>query len=76
MGFDRIIPGHQASGAPQTSAALKQTEGYLERFDSEVAKAKKSAPLIATMKASYPELKAELFLQLGSQVQTGELKWQ
>ncbi|MGE0322979.1 MAG: MBL fold metallo-hydrolase [Polyangiaceae bacterium] len=76
MGFDRIIPGHQAADAPQTSAALAQTEGYLERFDAEVAKVKKSGPLIAAMKASYPDLKAELFLQLGSQVQTGELKWQ
>lgn len=75
MGFDRIVPGHQAVGAPQTAAALKQTAGYLERFGREVAKAKKSGPLIAAMKASYPELKAELFLQLGSQVQTGELEW-
>ncbi|MCA9634282.1 MAG: MBL fold metallo-hydrolase [Myxococcales bacterium] len=76
LGFERIVPGHQAEGAPQTVAAVKQTAGYLERFDSEVAKATKSGPLIAAMQASYPELKALLFLQLGSQVQTGELKWQ
>jgi len=74
-----VVPGHylpNADGsAPYTIASVKFTRGYLKAFETEAAKAKDSAALIAAMKKRYPKLEDASSLELGARVIKGEMKW-
>ncbi|MDQ0705419.1 glyoxylase-like metal-dependent hydrolase (beta-lactamase superfamily II) [Pseudomonas sp. W3I7] len=68
-----VIPGHYLGNPTLKSVAF--TADYIKAFDSETAKAKDSAALIAAMKKRYPNLKDESSLELGAKVAKGEMKW-
>ncbi len=74
-----VVPGHylpNADGsAPCTLASVKFTRGYLQAFETEAAKAKDSAALIAAMTRRYPKLEGASSLELGAKVIKGEMKW-
>ncbi|SEJ28831.1 Glyoxylase, beta-lactamase superfamily II [Variovorax sp. OK212] len=74
-----VVPGHylpNANGsAPYSPASVKFTRGYLKAFETEAAKAKDSAALIAAMKKRYPTLEDASSLELGAKVIKGEMKW-
>jgi glyoxylase-like metal-dependent hydrolase (beta-lactamase superfamily II) len=70
-----VVPGHFAAGAPQTLESVKFTRDYLKTFETEAAKAKTSAELIAAMKAHYPQLGDASSLELSAKVVKGEMKW-
>lgn len=68
-----VIPGHYL-GTP-TVQSVAFTADYIKAFDTETAKAKDSAALIAAMKKRYPNLADESSLELGAKVAKGEMKW-
>jgi glyoxylase-like metal-dependent hydrolase (beta-lactamase superfamily II) len=74
-----VVPGHylpNADGsAPYSLASVKFTRSYLQAFETEAAKAKDSAALIAAMKKRYPKLEDASSLELGAKVIKGEMKW-
>ncbi len=74
-----VVPGHylpDANGsAPYSPASVKFTRDYLKAFETEAAKAKDSAALIAAMKQRYPKLEDTSSLELGAKVIKGEMKW-
>jgi glyoxylase-like metal-dependent hydrolase (beta-lactamase superfamily II) len=74
-----VVPGHylpNANGsAPYSPASVKFTRDYLKAFETEAAKAKDSAALIAAMKKRYPTLEDASSLELGAKVIKGEMKW-
>jgi glyoxylase-like metal-dependent hydrolase (beta-lactamase superfamily II) len=70
-----VVPGHMTPSAAMGPAALAYTRDYLLAFETELAKAKDSAALIAAMSARYPGAGMEVALQIGAKVATGEMKW-
>ncbi len=74
-----VVPGHylpNADGsAPSTLASVNFTRAYLQAFETEAAKAKDSAALIAAMKKRYPKLEDASSLELSAKVIKGEMKW-
>ena len=74
-----VVPGHyepNADGsAPYSVASVKFTRAYLQAFETEAAKAKDSAALIAAMQKRYPKLTHASSLELGAKVIKGEMKW-
>lgn len=74
-----VVPGHylpNADGsAPYTLASVTFTRGYLQAFETEAAKAKDSAALVAAMTKRYPKLEGASTLELGAKVIKGEMKW-
>lgn len=70
-----VVPGHMTPSAPTGSAALTYTRDYLLAFEEELAKAKDSAALIASMTGRYPDAGMGVALQMGAKVATGEMKW-
>lgn len=71
----RVIPGHSPAGAPQDGTALKWTQDYLARFETELPKAANAAALIATMQQAYPDAGLGIALDIGAKVNKGEMKW-
>jgi glyoxylase-like metal-dependent hydrolase (beta-lactamase superfamily II) len=71
----RVIPGHSRAGAAQDVTALKWTQDYLARFETELPKAGNAAALIATMQQAYPEAGLAIALDIGAKVNKGEMKW-
>jgi glyoxylase-like metal-dependent hydrolase (beta-lactamase superfamily II) len=71
----RIIPGHSRAGAPQDVTALKWTQDYLARFETELPQAANAAALIATMQQAYPDAGLGIALDIGAKVNKGEMKW-
>ncbi|MDW6002533.1 MBL fold metallo-hydrolase [Vibrio mangrovi] len=71
---ERVIPGHFVGSEPEGSKAAVFTRDYIQRFESELAKAKNSGQLIEAMKKAYPEFPAG-GLDIGAKVATGEMKW-
>ena len=74
-----VVPGHfepNADGSmPYSVASVKFTRSYLQAFETEAAKAKDSAPLVAAMKKRYPKLQHASSLELSAKVIKGEMKW-
>ncbi|WP_443943929.1 MBL fold metallo-hydrolase [Pedobacter sp. AW1-32] len=70
-----VIPGHMTANAACDTSAILFTQKYLQDFDVELAKYKKSADLIKVMDARYPNLEGKTSLELGAKVNTGEMKW-
>ncbi|MET3441225.1 glyoxylase-like metal-dependent hydrolase (beta-lactamase superfamily II) [Variovorax paradoxus] len=74
-----VVPGHfepNADGSmPYSVASVKFTRSYLQAFETEAAKAKDSAALIAAMKKRYPKLEHASSLELSAKVIKGEMKW-
>ena len=71
-GLERVVPGHQAAGADQTTAALGYTREYVAAFDEVATGAESSAPIIEAMQSRYPDAIGGFFLNYGAQVVTGE----
>jgi glyoxylase-like metal-dependent hydrolase (beta-lactamase superfamily II) len=74
-----VVPGHfepNADGSmPYSVASVKFTRSYLQTFETEAAKAKDSAALIAAMNKRYPKLQHAASLELSAKVIKGEMKW-
>lgn len=70
-----VVPGHMAPGTALDTGAIRYTREYLQRFDSEAAKAKTAAELIAAMKNAYPQAGLGIALDIGAKVNKGEMKW-
>jgi len=70
-----VVPGHMAPGTPLDSSSIRYTRDYLQRFDSEAAKAKNAAELIEAMKKAYPQAGLGIALDIGAKVNKGEMKW-
>ena len=64
-----------APGTPLDSSSIRYTRDYLQRFDSEAAKAKNAAELIEAMKKAYPQAGLGIALDIGAKVNKGEMKW-
>ncbi|MBC3465302.1 MBL fold metallo-hydrolase [Pseudomonas sp. RW10S2] len=70
-----VIPGHYLGQSSRSLDAVRFTAGYIRAFDSETAKARDAAALIAAMSKRYPNLADESSLELGAKVAKGEMKW-
>ncbi|WP_434595906.1 MBL fold metallo-hydrolase [Pseudomonas sp. R4-83] len=70
-----VIPGHYLGDSSRSLASVKFTADYIKAFDTETAKAKDSAALIAAMKRRYPSLGEESSLELSAKVAKGEMAW-
>lgn len=75
-----VIPAHYLGDAPEKDEAIDFTIEYLKTFEAALSEAdklesKKSEKVISIMKEAYPELPGESDLELGSQVNTGEMEW-
>ncbi len=70
-----VVPGHSLPGQPQDASQIAATGAYLERFESELAKAPNGAALIDTMKAAYPAAGLMPALEIGAKVNKGEMAW-
>ena len=70
-----VVPGHMLPGQKQDASQLADTQSYLTRFESELAKAPNSAALIESMKSAYPAAGLLVALEIGAKVNKGEMKW-
>lgn len=70
-----VIPGHYLGQSSRSLDAVRFTAGYIRAFDSEAAKARDAAALMAAMSKRYPNLADESSLELGAKVAKGEMKW-
>ncbi|MGV7208921.1 MBL fold metallo-hydrolase [Oxalobacteraceae bacterium A2-2] len=70
-----VIPGHMAAGTALDVSAVRYTRNYLQRFESEAAKARNSAELIAAMQQAYPQAGLGIALDIGAKVNKGEMQW-
>jgi len=70
-----VVPGHMLPGQKQDAAQLAYTQAYLNRFESELARARSSVTLIDAMKLAYPDAGLLVALDIGAKVNTGEMKW-
>ena len=70
------VPGHMRSGTAVDASAIAFTKAYLQTFEKNLAVSKTSTELIGAMKQSYPQLTdGAMSLDIGSKVNTGEMKW-
>ncbi|TXH36180.1 MAG: MBL fold metallo-hydrolase [Burkholderiaceae bacterium] len=70
-----VVPGHMAAGTALDASAIAYTQGYLQRFEAELAKASSGAELIKAMQAAYPQAGLGIALDIGAKVNKGEMKW-
>lgn len=73
-----VVPGHALPGADgklSTTQGVAFTRSYLKAFETEAARAKDSAALIAAMTKRYPALGEPSSLELSAKVIKGEMKW-
>ena len=70
-----VIPGHMLPGQRQDVSQIAYTRSYLDRYESELAKASNSAALIEAMKSAYPTAGLMVALEIGAKVNKGEMKW-
>ncbi len=70
-----VVPGHMSPGTAVDASAIRYTRDYLQRFDSEAAKATNAAELIAAMKKAYPQAGLGIALDIGAKVKKGEMQW-
>ncbi|MBB3230136.1 MBL fold metallo-hydrolase [Halomonas stenophila] len=70
-----VVPGHSLPDLPQDASQLAYTQEYLQRFETELAKADDSAALIEAMQDAYPQAGLGIALEIGAKVNTGEMQW-
>lgn len=70
-----VIPGHFIGNQPAGTQAIDFTSNYLVNLDTALAQYKDSTSVIATMKATYPDLSGEDSLETTAKVLTGEMPW-
>lgn len=70
-----VVPGHMLPAQKQDASQIAYTQAYLDRFETELAKAPSAAALIDSMKAAYPGAGLVVALDIGSKVNKGEMKW-
>lgn len=75
-----VIPGHYLGTRLPKDYAIDFTHSYLMTFEQALSEAKKqsskqSEKVISIMKSAYPALPGDSDLELGSQVNTGEMEW-
>lgn len=70
-----VVPGHVTQHSPLDVSNVIYTRDYLQAFETEAAKAKDSAALIAAMKKRYPDEAMPISLELGAKVAKGEMTW-
>ncbi|MBJ7537499.1 MBL fold metallo-hydrolase [Marinomonas transparens] len=70
-----VIPGHMTVDAKTDVSAVTYTQTYLKAFEEELAKVDNSADLIDAMTKLYPDAGLGVALQIGSKVNTNEMKW-
>ncbi|WP_319243385.1 MBL fold metallo-hydrolase [uncultured Propionivibrio sp.] len=72
---ETVVPGHMAPGTALDASAIRFTRAYLQRFDTEAAKARTGAELIEAMKTAYPGAGLGIALDIGAKVNKGEMPW-
>ncbi|WP_233076086.1 MBL fold metallo-hydrolase [Paraglaciecola chathamensis] len=70
-----VIPGHIVGNKPLTIQAVNFTRQYIQNFEAAAKASSNSSELIATMKASYPNIGGDSILALSAKVIMGEMKW-
>lgn len=70
-----VIPGHAQPGAPGGVDAVRYSQTYLQRFETELDRSADAKTLIATMQRLYPEAGLNIALDIGARVNKGEMKW-
>ena len=70
-----VVPGHSLPDLPQDASQVTYTQDYLQRFETELAKADDSAALIEAMQDAYPQAGLGIALEIGAKVSTGEMEW-
>jgi glyoxylase-like metal-dependent hydrolase (beta-lactamase superfamily II) len=75
LGPQRVIAGHSAGGQAQDASQIAYTQGYLERFEEELARAQDSTALTDVMKSCYPKAGLGIALDIGAKVNKGEMQW-
>ncbi|MFO1251157.1 MAG: MBL fold metallo-hydrolase [Inhella sp.] len=71
----RVIPGHSLPGQAQDLTAIRWSQDYLARFETELPQAANSAALIERLRAAYPQAGLSIALEIGAKVNKGEMKW-
>ncbi|WP_265945844.1 hypothetical protein [Dechloromonas sp. A34] len=70
-----VVPGHASAADKGGLDAVRYSKTYLQRYETELARAANAAELIATMKRLYPETGLGIALDIGAKVNKGEMKW-
>jgi len=70
-----VVPGHAGAADKGGLEAVRYSKTYLQRYESELARAANAAELIAAMKRQYPEAGLGIALDIGAKVNKGEMKW-
>ena len=70
-----IIPAHKRDDSELNISSLKYTKEYIISYETVLSHAKTSGELITKMKELYPNATFGAALELGSKVNTGEMKW-
>jgi len=70
-----LIPGHYLGKPTFNLDDLRFTRDYLNDLDAELASARDSQALIATMTRKYPDLLDASSLELSAKVLKGEMQW-
>ena len=75
-----MIPGHYSGNLLKKDYAVDFTLNYLKTVEQALGEAKnqdskQSEKVISTIEAAYPALSGDTSLQIGSKVNTGEMKW-
>ncbi|MFP3595425.1 MBL fold metallo-hydrolase [Chryseobacterium sp. SIMBA_029] len=70
-----VIPAHANAESPFDLSAVEHTKSYIEFYEEALKTNKTSEELIKAIKTEYPDLTFETALQIGTKVNTGEMKW-
>lgn len=70
-----VVPGHMQAGTKMDISSISYSQGYLQIYEKNLASAKDSAALIASMQEAYPQASLGLALEIGAKVNKGEMKW-
>lgn len=70
-----VVPGHAGATDKGGLDAVRFSKAYLQRYESELARAANAAELIAAMQRQYPEAGLGIALDIGAKVNKGEMKW-
>jgi glyoxylase-like metal-dependent hydrolase (beta-lactamase superfamily II) len=70
-----VVPGHASATDKSGLDAVRHSKTYLQRYESELARAANAAELIAAMQRLYPEVGLGIALDIGAKVNKGEMKW-
>ncbi|MFC4764594.1 MBL fold metallo-hydrolase [Dyella koreensis] len=71
----KVVPSHYQAGSPFDLSQVRYTRDYIKAYDTEAAKAKDAAALVAAMEKRYPQAGEKSSLELSAKVSKGEMKW-